>query len=100
MSVFRRLFGRRQRAAQAAEPTGDPARIAEVEAVLGELRHLFLADGGDMRVAAVDDDGWVSIRTVGACSGCGVRSLTLQSAIAPRLRERCPWFRGVRTSGE
>jgi Fe-S cluster biogenesis protein NfuA len=45
---------------------------------------------------AVREDGWVELRAVGSCHGCSASVLTLQGALAPKLRERCPWFRGVR----
>lgn len=75
-----------------APARGDADRVAAVEAVLAELRPLFKADGGDMRLVAIEDDGRVLVETKGACHGCAVSSLTLQGAIAPKLRERCPWF--------
>jgi len=77
--------------------SGDPQRIEEVQAVLSELRPIFLADGGDMRLVRVEDDGMVVVRLVGACHGCSVSTLTLQGALKPKLRERCPWFVGLRT---
>ena len=98
MSFLSRLFGGAARdsepAAKAA--TGDPARIEEVEAILAVLRPLFRADGGDMILAAVTAEGDVELHARGACHGCAVSDLTLRGALAPRLRERCEWFREVR----
>lgn len=91
-ALLRRLWPSRAGAA----PTGDPERVAAVEAVLEELRPAFRADAGDMRLVSVDDDGWVVLKAVGSCNGCSASVLTLQGALAPRLRERCPWFAGVR----
>jgi Fe-S cluster biogenesis protein NfuA len=99
MSFLSRLFGgaaRSESAAKSAPVTGNPARIAEAEAILSELRPLFRADGGDMILAAVTADGDVELRARGACHGCAVSDLTLRGALAPRLRERCTWFREVR----
>lgn len=96
MGLFARLFGRPRTADSPAR--GDAERVAEVEVVLAELRPLFRADAGDMRLVSVEEDGWVVLRTLGNCHGCQVSSLTLQGALAPRLRERCAWFRGVRTA--
>ena len=79
------------------EVLGDPLRIAEVETVLAELRPAFVADGGDIRVRQVDEDGVVSLELVGACSHCGVSDMTLYGAIEPRLRERLSWVTRVRT---
>jgi len=94
-SWLSRLFGRAE--AEDAAPLGDAARVAEAEAVIESLRHLFRADGGDVRLVAVDDEGWVEIAWRGACQHCVASPTTLRAAIEPAMRERCPWFRGVRT---
>ncbi len=95
-SLWKRL---RQALGPAPElpPTGDPERIASVEAVLKEMRPAFRADAGDMRLVRVTDDGWVELKAVGSCNGCSASVLTLQGALKPKLKERCgDWFRGVR----
>lgn len=81
------------------EASGDPARIAEAQAVLEELRPLFRADGGDMVLVAVHDDGRIELEPVGACHGCSVSRLTLDGAVRPRLAERLPWFGGLVVAG-
>lgn len=89
-----RLLGRD--AAREA-PHGDALRIAEVEAVLESLRPALRTDGGDVRLLGVDDEGWVEIAWRGACQHCFASPTTLQAGIEPALRERCTWFRGIRT---
>jgi Fe-S cluster biogenesis protein NfuA len=79
------------------EPTGEPDRVAEVEAVLARMRPLFLADGGDIRLIRVDEFGWVELRMHGACNSCNVSSLTLRGAIEPELKNAYEWVQGVRT---
>ena len=81
----------------APAPTGDPDRIAEVEAVLERLRPHFRADGGDIRLVRIDEFGWVELRMHGACDGCQMSSLTLRGAIEPELRANYAWVMGVRT---
>jgi Fe-S cluster biogenesis protein NfuA len=70
-------------------------RVAEVESVLLELRPAFVADGGDIALTGVADDGRVTVRLVGACNTCYSSSLTLRGALEPRLRERLSWFSGL-----
>jgi len=96
VSFLGRLFGRGRRASAPPAALGEPARLAEVEAVLTELRPLFVADGGDMRVVSVDEEGLVILAARGACRGCAISELTLRGALAPRLAARCAWFREVR----
>ena len=91
LGFLKRLLGRAR-----VPASGDPQRIAAVEAVLAELRPAFRADAGDMRLVAVEDNGWVVLRAEGSCNGCSASVLTLQGALAPKLRERCDWFSGVR----
>lgn len=78
-------FGRRRPA------TGDPARVAEVEGVLAELRPRFRADGGDVRLLGVDG-GRIRVELRGACRGCAAQVLTLKGSLEPALRERLAWF--------
>ena len=93
MSLLARMFGRQPPREPAAD-RGDAARVGEVEQVLEELRGTFAADGGDVRVAWVRG-GVVALELRGACAGCAASAMTLELAIRPRLRARCPWFERV-----
>jgi Fe-S cluster biogenesis protein NfuA len=95
MGWLQRFFQDLRAGAADAAPSGDPARVAAVEAVLAELAPLVAADGGSIRLAAVKDDGTVEVRLRGACAHCHASPTTL-AAIEPRLRDACAWFRGVR----
>lgn len=77
------------------EVTGDPERIAQVQAVLEELRPAIAADGGAIELTSIAG-GWVTVRLRGACSHCMVSDTTVHGAIEPRLRERHTWVLGVR----
>ena len=79
-----------------APARGDPERVAEVEAVLRELRPMFAADGGDVRLVSVEE-GRVRVRLVGACNHCSAVDLTVDGALKPRLSAALPWFRGLDT---
>ena len=97
MGWLQRLLGRRADPRdEDFVPEGDPIRVAEVQTVLVALRPLLAADGGDVRLLAVED-GWVRVELRGACRSCHMSSATVQGALEPRLREACSWFRGVRT---
>jgi Fe-S cluster biogenesis protein NfuA len=77
-----------------APPRGDPERVAEVQAVLSELRPMFEADGGDVKLVSVED-GRVRVRLVGACNHCSAVDLTVDGALKPKLSAALPWFRGL-----
>jgi Fe-S cluster biogenesis protein NfuA len=77
--------------------SGDPERVAAVEAVLDELRPMLALDGGDFELVSVEG-GIVTLRAKGACVGCHAQAMTLTQALEVRLRERCPWFVELRTA--
>ena len=90
MSLFERWFGFPGAAREATPPRGDPARLAEVEAVLEELRPMLRADGGDISLLAVEE-GVVVVRLKGACASCSASAQSLYQAIEPRLKARLAW---------
>jgi Fe-S cluster biogenesis protein NfuA len=82
-------------AREVPEPQGDPARIAQVEAVLAEVRPLLAADGGDVRLVEVTGDGLVRLQLVGACEHCFQSPVTTEAVLAPRLRDALDWVERV-----
>jgi Fe-S cluster biogenesis protein NfuA len=80
-----------------ALPRGDPDQVRDVSVILDEMAPMFAADGGEVRLVAVED-GWVVVELRGACHGCASSELSLNGALEPKLRERLAWVRGVRRS--
>ena len=60
---------------------------SDVEKVLGEIRPMLQADGGDVELIGIED-GTVKVRLKGACGGCPMSRLTLKQGIERRLKER------------
>ena len=94
MGFLKRIFGM-STARELVPPEGDAVRIGEVQAVLENLRPIFLADGGDIQLVAVTEQGDVTVRLIGACGTCSLSSLTLRGALEPRLREELAWFNAL-----
>jgi Fe-S cluster biogenesis protein NfuA len=69
----------------AASPLRD--RVLDV---INLIRPAVQADGGDIELVDVLDDGTVRIRFHGACHGCPSSTMTLQMGIERNLRERVP----------
>ena len=65
-----------------------------VEAVLAEIRPHLLADGGDVELVDVEA-GVVTLRLTGACSGCPMRTMTLQGGIERYLKQQVPEVKEV-----
>ncbi len=67
----------------------------QIEAALDEVRPTLLADGGNVELVDVSDDGVVSVKLVGACSSCPMATVTLKMAIERTLMERIPAVKEV-----
>src|SRR4029079_1637281 len=59
-----------------APPRGDPTQVLAVGEILEEMRPMFAADGGEVRLVAVED-GWVVLQLRGACDGCNASDLSI-----------------------
>ena len=62
----------------------------DVAAVLDLIRPSLIADGGDVKLVDVTDDGVVKVELTGACKGCPLSELTLANGIERILKERVP----------
>jgi len=66
----------------------------KVEAVLAQIRPALQSDGGDVELVDVNE-GVVSLKLKGACSGCPMATMTLQHGIERVLKERIPEIKEV-----
>ncbi len=55
-----------------------------------EIRPLLQADGGDIELVGVADDGVVSLRLTGACAGCPFSAMTMAVSVERKLKELVP----------
>lgn len=62
----------------------------KVEKALEDIRPHLQADGGDVELVDVGDDGAVKVKLTGHCAGCPMAQMTLQQGIARRLKELVP----------
>ena len=69
--------------------TSQPIR-ERVQEVLDLIRPSVQADGGDIELVDVEQDGTVSIRFHGACHGCPSSTMTLHMGIERNLRDHIP----------
>lgn len=67
----------------------------KVEAVLEKARPGLKADGGDVELVDVTEDGVVKLRLTGACHGCPMSRMTLHHWIERELRNEIPDITGV-----
>ena len=62
----------------------------EVQQALEEIRPMLQADGGDVELVEVTEDGIVRVRLQGACKGCPMSQMTLKNGIERLLKEKVP----------
>lgn len=67
----------------------------EVEKALNTIRPMLMADGGNVELVDVTDDGDVKLRLTGACAGCPSSQVTLKMGIEQALREKVSGIRSV-----
>ena len=66
-----------------------------VKKAIDRIRPSLQADGGDVELIDVSDDGVVQVRLVGACHGCPMAQMTLKNGIEKALRQEVPAVKSV-----
>ena len=66
-----------------------------VEDALDKVRPSLQADGGDVQLVDVGDDGIVKVRLTGACGGCPMSQMTLKMGIEKILKQNVPEIQSV-----
>lgn len=67
----------------------------KVEEALKLIRPSLQADGGNVELVEVSDDGVVKVKLTGACSGCPMAQMTLRSGVERIIREQVPEVKAV-----
>lgn len=67
----------------------------QVEAALSKIRPALQRDGGDVELVEVTEDGLVKVRLTGACKGCPMAQMTLQTGVERLVKEMVPEVKAV-----
>jgi Fe-S cluster biogenesis protein NfuA len=62
----------------------------QVQKALNDVRPSLQADGGDVELVNVSEDGIVKVRLKGACHGCPMAQMTLSNGIEKYLKKIVP----------
>jgi Fe-S cluster biogenesis protein NfuA len=62
----------------------------KVENALNKVRPSLQADGGDVQLIDVGEDGVVKVKLTGACGGCPMSQMTLKMGIEKVLKQNVP----------
>ncbi|HOD27860.1 MAG TPA: NifU family protein [Syntrophales bacterium] len=67
----------------------------QVKQALDKIRPNLQADGGDVELVEVTDDGVVKVKLTGACRGCPMSQMTLKNGIQRLLLQEVPGVKEV-----
>jgi Fe-S cluster biogenesis protein NfuA len=67
----------------------------KVSSLIDRIRPNLQADGGDIELIEVTEDGTVKVRLQGACRGCPGAAMTLKMGVERLLKEHVPEVKTV-----
>jgi Fe-S cluster biogenesis protein NfuA len=67
----------------------------KVQDAINRIRPNLQADGGDVALVDITDDGVVKVKLLGACHGCPMSQMTLKMGIQKYLVKEVPGVREV-----
>jgi Fe-S cluster biogenesis protein NfuA len=62
----------------------------KINETLEQLRPFLIADGGDMELVEITDEGIAKVRLLGACSDCSMSLMTLKAGVEDAVKKVCP----------
>ena len=68
---------------------------AKVNDALEQLRPFLNADGGDMELVEITDDGVVKVKLLGACGDCSMSLMTLKAGLEEAVKKAAPEIKSV-----
>lgn len=70
----------------------------KVTQALSKIRPSLQADGGDIELIDVKEDGTVVVKLTGACAGCPMSQMTLKMGVEKALKQAVPEVKAVETA--
>jgi Fe-S cluster biogenesis protein NfuA len=67
----------------------------KVEKALEKVRPMLMADGGNIELVDVNDEGVVRLRLTGACGCCPMAQTTLKMGVEKALKDQIPEIKEV-----
>jgi len=77
-----------------AKKKGDNMR-ERIEKALDKVRPMLAADGGNVELVEVTNDGVVKLKLKGSCGCCPMSSMTLKMGIEKILKQEVPEIKEV-----
>ncbi|TKJ37996.1 hypothetical protein CEE37_13385 [candidate division LCP-89 bacterium B3_LCP] len=67
----------------------------KIKTTLDLVRPALQADGGDLELVEITDEGIIKVRLTGACGGCPMSQMTLKQGIEQFMKEKHPEVQSV-----
>lgn len=67
----------------------------KIEEALSSVRPFLMMDGGNVELVKIDADGVVTLKLLGACSGCSMSHMTMKAGIEEAIKKVLPEVRSV-----
>lgn len=67
----------------------------QVEEALNKIRPMLVADGGNVELIDVSDDGVVKLKLTGSCGCCPMSQMTLKMGIERVLKQAVPEIKEI-----
>lgn len=67
----------------------------KVQRAIQDVRPSLQADGGDIELVSVGEDGIVKVRLTGACGSCPMSTMTLKQGVENYLKKTIPEVKAV-----
>jgi Fe-S cluster biogenesis protein NfuA len=67
----------------------------KVQQAIQNVRPSLQADGGDIELVNVSEDGKVTVKLTGACNGCPMAQMTLKQGVESYLKKEIPEVKEV-----
>lgn len=62
----------------------------KVQTLINDIRPKLQADGGDIELIDVTENGTVKVKLLGACGGCPMAQMTLKMGVERYLKSKMP----------
>lgn len=67
----------------------------KIEEALNSVRPFLMMDGGNVELVKIDEEGVVTLKLLGACSGCSMSHMTMKAGIEEAIKKVLPEVRSV-----
>ena len=64
--------------------------LQKVEDALQTIRPYLEADGGDVKILEISDEGIVKLELLGACGSCPMSTMTLKAGVEEAIKRAVP----------